>query len=65
MVIQLITNRPIIYLCLAGGIRTGPRVSKRWWEQDRVGVEGMQKADREAERRGGENDMDRTETETD
>ena len=55
-VAQFIATRPIMDLCLAADQRPGPRVSKRWWEQDGVGVEGMRTAAREAERMEGEED---------
>ena len=38
-VAQFIASRPIMDLCLAAERRPGPRVSKRWWEQDGVDVE--------------------------
>ena len=50
---QFIANSPIMYLCMAEEQRTGSMVPKRWWEQDRIGVEGMRKAAREAERMDG------------
>ena len=37
-----------MYLCMAAERRPGPRVSKRWWEQYRLDVEGMSAAAREA-----------------
>ena len=46
MVAHIIANRPILDLCLAEECGPCPRISKRWWEQDRVDMEGMQKADR-------------------
>ena len=64
-VTQSITARTIMEVCLVAERIPGPRVSKRWWEQERVDVEGIWTADREAERTEGEEDMDRTEMETD
>ena len=40
-------------LCLAAARRTGSRVSKRWWDQDRLDLEGMRTEDWEAELREG------------
>ena len=64
-VAQFIATRPIMDLCLATEQRPGPRVSKRWWEQDGVDVEGMRTAAREAERMEGGDETDGTETDTD
>ena len=36
-------------LCMYAERRTGTRVSKRWWDQDRVDVEGVHKADQEGQ----------------
>ena len=58
-------TRPIMDLCLAAERRPGPKISKRWWEQDRLDVNGMRTAAREAERTEGEEEMDGTKTETD
>ena len=49
IVAQFITTRPIIDRCLAAEKIPGPRVSKRWWNQDRVDVEGIRAAPWEAE----------------
>ena len=38
---QLIATRPIVYLCLAAAGRTGSRVSKLWWDQEGLDLEGM------------------------
>ena len=46
-------------LCLETERRLGPRISKRWWEQDGVDVEGMLMVYREAEQIKGEKEMDR------
>ena len=62
---QLISTRPIIDLCLVLEQRPGSRVAKRWLDQDGLYLEGMRTADREAERKGREEETDRTETETD
>ena len=59
-VAQFITTRLIMDLCLAAERIPGPWVSRQWWEQDRVDVEGMRTADQEAERREGEEETDRT-----
>ena len=48
-VAQFIATSPIMDLCLASDQRPGPRVSKRWWYQDGVDVEGMRTAAWEAE----------------
>ena len=40
-VVQYISNRPIIDLCLAEKRRLGPRVSMWWWEQEGLDLEGM------------------------
>ena len=53
MVAQFILTRLIMNLCLAAEWRQGPRMSKRWWEQDGVNVEGVRTADWEAERTDG------------
>ena len=46
---------------VSGGVaETGPRISKRWWEQDVVDVEDMRTAAREAERTEGEEETDGT-----
>ena len=47
-------------LCLAAKRRPGPR----WWEQEDLDLEGMQKADREAENLEGKEETDGTETAT-
>ena len=47
-VAQFISNMPIMDLCLAAEQRPGSRVSRRWWDQDRVDVEGMRTEDRKA-----------------
>ena len=53
-VTYFIATRPIMYLCLAEGRRLGPRVSKRWWEQDGVDVGGFRRRlERRNEQRGG------------
>ena len=45
-------------LCMAAKRRPGPRVETRWWEQERLDLEGMRTAAWEAE-------TDGTETATD
>ena len=40
-VAQFIVTRPIMHLCLSVERRPGPRVSKWWWEQYWVYVEGI------------------------
>ena len=47
-------------LCLADDWRSGPQVSKIWWEQDGLEWEGTPKADWEAEQTKGEEDADGT-----
>ena len=49
-------------MCLAVERRPGPRVSKWWWENDGVDVEGMWTATREAERIEGEGDTEKADT---
>ena len=39
---QFITTRPIVDLCMAEKQRLGSRISKWWWEQDGVDVEGTE-----------------------
>ena len=48
-VAQYIATRPIMDLCLAAKRRPGPRVAMRWWEQERLDLEGMRTAARKAE----------------
>ena len=62
---QFIATRPIMELCLAAERRPEPRISKQLWEQDRVGVKGVQKVYWEEKQSEGEEKMDGTETETD
>ena len=42
-----------MYLFLSAQRRPGWKVAKRWWEQDRLDLEGMQTEDQEAEQREG------------
>ena len=42
--VQFIATRPIVDLCLAAEQIRVTQVSRRWWEQDGVGVEGMRTA---------------------
>ena len=62
---QFITTRPIVDLCLAAERMPGSRVTKRWWDQDVLDVEGMRTEAQEAERIEGEEEMDGMYTETD
>ena len=64
-VAQFIATRPIMDLCLVAERRPGSRVTKRWWEQDGLGVEGIRTAAREEEQIEGEDDTDGTEVVTD
>ena len=48
----------IMELRLEEDPRPGARATNRWWEQDGLYLEGMQTADKEAERTEGEEDMD-------
>ena len=57
-------TRPVIDLCLAEEWITGPRMSKWWWEQDGVDVEGIQTAAWDAEHIEGEKYTYGAETET-
>ena len=50
-VAQLITTMTIVDLCMAEKRKLGPRIYKRWWEQDGVDVEGT--AAQEAKRTEG------------
>ena len=52
-VAQFIATRPIMDLFLVAERRLGPMISKFWWEQDEVDVEGMGMADQEVERTEG------------
>ena len=52
-------------LCLEAGQRPVSRVTKQWWEQDGLDVEGMQTAVLEAERTDGEDETYGMDTETD
>ena len=60
-----VATRPIMDLCLAAEQRPGSRVAKRWWEQDGLDLDRMRTVDQEAERIEGEEETDRTVTETD
>ena len=62
---QFIATRPIMDLCLEAERRPGTRVSKRWWDQHRVNVEGTWMAVREVERTDWEEETDGTETDMD
>ena len=53
-----------MYLCMAEERIPGSRVTNEWWEHDELDVEGMRKADQEAERMEGEEETDKMETET-
>ena len=63
-VTQFIVTRPIMDLCLAAERIPGTQVSRRWWEQGSVDVEGMRTAAWEAERTEGREETDITETAT-
>ena len=52
-VAHFIVTSPIMYLFLVAERILGPQVSKRWWDQYRLDMEGMRTADREAERTEG------------
>ena len=43
MVVQYIATRPILDLCERSARRLGVRVSRRWWEQDSLDLEGTKK----------------------
>ena len=43
-VAQFIATRLIMDLCLAAARRPGARVSKRWWEQEGLDLEGIWEA---------------------
>ena len=44
MVAQFLSTSPILNLCMVEERIKGSMMSKRWWEQDRVDVEGMRTA---------------------
>ena len=46
-VAQYIITRPIMDLCMAEERRPGTRVSRRWWEKERLELEGMRTAAQE------------------
>ena len=54
-----------MYLCIASKRRTGPRVAKRWWEQEGLYLVGMRTAAWNAEQMEGDEETDGTGTETD
>ena len=64
-VAQFIVIKPIMDLCLAAERRPGLQVYKRWRKQDRVDVEGMRTAVREAEQTEGGKETDGEDTATD
>ena len=43
MVAQYIATQPILDLCKRSDQRPGERVSRRWWEQDGLDLEGEKK----------------------
>ena len=45
---QFIATRPIMYLYMAARRSPGPRLEKRWWEQEGLDLVGMRMASREA-----------------
>ena len=49
-VAQFIATRPMIDLCLATKRRLGSRLSKQWYDQDILYLEGMKVAAQEEER---------------
>ena len=53
IVMQYITTRTIMDLCLAAKQRPGTRVEIRWWKQEGFYLEGMQTAAWEAEQTEG------------
>ena len=40
-VVKYIVTRPILDLCLSAAQRPGARVSKQWWEQEGLYLEGI------------------------
>ena len=54
IVTQYITIRPIMDLYMAEKRRPGPRVTKRWWEQEGLDLVGMRTANWEVEQAEGE-----------
>ena len=61
-VTQYIATRPIMDLCLAAKWSPGPRVVKRWWEQEVLYLVGIRMAAWEAEHTEGGKEMDGTGT---
>ena len=59
-VVQYIATRPIMELCLVEKRRTGPRVTKSWWEQDGLDLVGMRTSARESEKIEGQEETDGT-----
>ena len=59
---QNIATRPIMDLCLAAKWSPGPRVVKRWWEQEVLYLVGIRMAAWEAEHTEGGKEMDGTGT---
>ena len=49
MVAQYIATRPILDLCERSTWRPGARVTRRWWEQAGIDLEGEKKKAAEAE----------------
>ena len=62
-VVQYIKTMTIMDLCIAAERRMGTRVSKQWWDQEGLDLEGMWTAAREAEREEIEGEADGAEKE--
>ena len=45
MVAQYIATRPILDLCELSDLRRGASVSRRWWEEAGIDLEGAKKRD--------------------
>ena len=64
IVVQFISNRPIMDMCMLEEWRPVPQVSRMWWKQEGVDVEGMRTAVWGAKRTEGGEETDGTATET-
>ena len=58
---QFIATRTIMDLCMVSDRRPGSRVTKRWWDQDGMDVEGIWTKNREEEWMEGEEETYGTE----
>ena len=65
MVAQYIATRPILDLCERATRRPGARVSRRWWEQDGIDLEGAKKRAVETTTRSEPDSEEESEVESD